>query len=292
MLANELQILIVPPMAARIPPLTWPSFFFSFLDFNVLIKLVITKKTKFLKVLIGVILFSCSLAQAYTVIIDPGHGGTDKGATRTIFQESIITLQLSQKIHEIIKKQYPDINSRLTREQDINISLEDRVIFANKHKADLFVSIHANSSPAKSISGMEFYFKQGLTTETSHKALNQKIQFLIGKNLADVTDKNLQVVQKMTADVVDWGQLQSSYTFNKILQNNIDITKSIIRRAPFYVIENLAIPSVLIEIGYISNISEAKKLLNDDYQNQIAQSIVKSISEFRNHSLNFESISN
>jgi len=229
---------------------------------------------------------------AYTVIIDPGHGGTDTGATRSIFQESTITLQLSLKVQQLLKEQQPDITTFLTRENDSNLTLEERVQFAEKQKAQLFVSIHANSSPVKSVSGMEFYFKQGLSIEPSEKTLEKILEFVPLKNIAPINEKENRIVRKMTADLVDWGQLQSSLAFNKILQSNTDITKSIIRRAPFFVVENLAIPSVLIEIGYISNMSEAKKLLNDDYQNQIAQSIVKSISEFKNHSLNFESKSN
>ena len=254
-----------------------------------------TKKTKNQTFCLLLIIFNfifTSRASAYTVVIDPGHGGSDKGATRSIFQESQITLQLSLKIQQLLKEQQPDITTFLTRENDSSLTLEDRVEFAEKHKAHLFVSIHANSSPVKSVSGMEFYFKQGLSIEPTEKTLQKILEFVPLKNLAPLNEKDTQIVRKMTADLVDWGQLQSSFTFNKILQNNTDITKSIIRRAPFFVVENLPIPSVLIEIGYISNISEAKKLLNDDYQNQIAQSIVKSISEFKNHSLNFESKSN
>lgn len=218
---------------------------------------------------------------AFHVVIDPGHGGSDTGATRADFRESDLTLKLGLKIQSLMLENFPDIQISLTRVEDLNLTLEQRVDLAQKSKADLFISLHANSSPAKYVSGMEFYFKKGLNTDPAITLL-ENIRSQKNINISnDISKRQQDVVKTITSDLIDWGQTKQSLSFNKILQNHAQMSKSLIKRAPFFVIENLAIPSVLIEIGYITNLSESKKLFSDEYQIQIAHSIVRSINDFK-----------
>lgn len=209
----------------------------------------------------------------FVLMIDPGHGGIDAGAVRGIFKESDITLKVARKIQNLIQDDIltnpaQNIKVILTRETNKSLSLENRVKAAESHKADLFISLHANSSQASYVSGMEFYFKKGV----------------YAIKMPDIEAST--AVKKIIGDLTSFGQTRQSLKFSQILQNQVKTleadSKTVIKRAPFFVIEKTTMPSALIEIGYISNISEAKLLLTDERQQQIAETIVKSIFEYKN----------
>lgn len=212
------------------------------------------------------------VTKPFVLVIDPGHGGVDVGAVRGIFKESDITLKVAQKIQNLIQsenliRQSPNIEVILTRETNKSLSLENRVNVAERKSADLFISLHANSSQASYVSGMEFYFRKG-----EHKV---KMPAIEASN----------AVKKIIGDLTSFGQTRQSLKFNQILQNQVKSlgsdSKTVIKRAPFFVIEKTTMPSALIEIGYISNLSEAKLLLTDERQQEIAETIVKSIYEYK-----------
>lgn len=205
----------------------------------------------------------------FVLVVDPGHGGVDVGAVRGIFKESDITLKVAQKIQALIQSEFSqNIEVILTRETNKSLSLENRVRVAEQKKADLFISLHANSSQASYVSGMEFYFKKGIHAT----------------KLPDIEAST--AVKKIIGDLTSFGQIRQSLKFNQLLQNQIKAwrvdEKTVIKRAPFFVIEKTTMPSALIEIGYISNLSEAKLLLTDERQQEIAETIVKSIYDYKN----------
>lgn len=209
----------------------------------------------------------------FVLVIDPGHGGVDVGAIRGIFKESDITLKVAQKIQNLIQSedltnQSHNVEVILTRETNKSLTLENRVNVAETRKADLFISLHANSSQASYVSGMEFYFKKGV--------------YAVKMPAIEAST----AVKKIIGDLTSFGQTRQSLKFNQILQNQVKAmgsdSKTVIKRAPFFVIEKTTMPSALIEIGYISNISEAKLLLTDERQQEIAETIVKSIYDYKN----------
>lgn len=209
------------------------------------------------------------LSRPFILVVDPGHGGVDVGAIRGIFKESDITLQVAKKIRNLIQADLTqNIEVILTRETNKNLSLENRVKIAETKNADLFISLHANSSQASYVSGMEFYFKKGV--------YNLKLPEIEASTS----------VKKIVAELTAFGQTRQSLKFNQILQNQVkelsSDSKTVIKRAPFFVIEKTTMPSALIEIGYISNLSEAKLLLTDERQQEIAETIVKSILAYKN----------
>lgn len=208
-------------------------------------------------------------AKPFVLVIDPGHGGVDAGAVRGIFKESDITLKVAQKMQSLIQGEFSqNIEVILTRETDKSLSLENRVRLAEQKKADLFISLHANSSQASYVTGMEFYFKKGIYAP--------KLPAIEAST----------AVKRIVGDLTSFGQVRQSLKFNQLLQNQIKAwrvdEKTVIKRAPFFVIEKTSMPSALIEIGYISNLSEAKLLLTDERQQEIAETIAKTIYDYKN----------
>lgn len=204
----------------------------------------------------------------FRVIIDPGHGGSDLGANRDSFIESKIVLSIADKLKADLEKESVQVS--LTRDTDSHLSLQQRVQMANELKADLFLSLHANWSSSKQVSGFEFYF-----------ATQPQFQ---QKNATTHLTKPLEVVEKIKADLTLLGRQKLSLEFSQQAQQQIADQKSVIRRAPFYVIENTTMPAVLIEVGFISNRREAKKLSSPEYQSEIAELLTKSILSYKEKS--------
>lgn len=226
---------------------------------------------KFPMLFLSLLLFQ-SASASFHVVIDPGHGGTDIGASRDSFVESKIVLAIAEKIKASLKENAVTadvIETTLTRETDSNLSLQQRVRVANELNADLFVSLHANSSTSAQVSGFEFYFASNqaqVETEKVHST------------------KPLAIIEKIKSDLITLGRQKQSLAFSQQMQQESNDKKSVIRRAPFYVIENTAMPAVLIEVGFISNRREAKKLSTPEYQSEIATLLTKSILSYKEKS--------
>ncbi len=204
----------------------------------------------------------------FRVIIDPGHGGSDLGATRDSFVESKIVLSIANKLKHELESE--NVEVILTRDNDLHLSLQQRVQLANEKKADLFLSLHANWSGSTQVSGFEFYF-------ASHQ---KKSQLANESHLA----KPAEIIEKIKSDLTLLGRQKLSLDFSLQAQQQIADQKSVIRRAPFYVIENTTMPAVLIEVGFISNRREAKKLASPEYQSEIASLLAKSVLSYKQKS--------
>ncbi|MBC7420033.1 MAG: N-acetylmuramoyl-L-alanine amidase [Bdellovibrio sp.] len=214
------------------------------------------------------LLFS-STAFAFHVVLDPGHGGVDLGTSRDSFVESKIVYQIAELVKNNLEKN-KSITATLTRSQTQGLSLQNRVDLANKLDADLFLSLHANSSQSLQVSGMEFYFGSPQFTKAVSKTKTS-------------SEKSNAVIEKIKQDLVQFGKMKSSLEFSKDIQQTTD-QKSVIRRAPFYVIENTSMPSVLVEVGFISNRREARKLATPEYQAEIANLLTLSILKYKEKS--------
>lgn len=209
--------------------------------------------------------------KTFRIVIDPGHGGTDLGATRDSFIESKIVFEISQKVKEqLLKQNLTDIH--LTRETDVLIPLKDRIKMANDMQADLFISLHANTSTSSQLTGMEFYFNA--SSLAAQKSAKQK------------SLTNAQVVEQIKNDFKHYEKTKQSLLLSKTVQarSQATVEKSVIKRAPYFVIENTEMPSILIELGFISNRREAKKLANAEYQTEVAKIIADAILEYKEKS--------
>ena len=205
------------------------------------------------------LIFISSAAPASLVIIDPGHGGNDQGAAYYNIKESDIVLQIASKIKQHLTTSTEAPKVFLTREKNNYVSLEKRIDFQGLSplKPDLFVSLHANSSTLKSIKGMEVYFQTDKKNKTSLKLVDDLVEEL-----------------KQTALV------NQSLKASLLLQKNWSTSHSVIRRSGFYVLENSDVPSLLIEMGFLSNIEEARELQNSDHQADIAKNIAEAILDY------------
>lgn len=221
-----------------------------------------------------------SAEKSFHIVIDPGHGGQDFGAIRDSFVESKIVLQIAQKIKTLLDNQ-KNITATLTRTDSSGLSLKKRVLLAQNLKADLFVSLHANTSNSEAIQGMEFYFNS-----LNPKPLDDKSNAKESAVPYNPTPSTLDVINKIKHDFQFYDKTEKSLLLTSTFKERSSAVdqKSIIKRAPFYVIDHTSMPSALIELGFISNRREAKKLTSEEHQNELAHLLSTALLEYKEKS--------
>jgi N-acetylmuramoyl-L-alanine amidase len=207
------------------------------------------------------------------VVIDPGHGGEDQGARGPGGeQEKDITLAVSRLL--VQRLQTSGIAARLTRESDETMSLVDRTALANRLKADVFVSVHLNASPAKGARGAETYFMNADATDA------QAAQAAEREN-ATASRDGLQLILWDLAHVAN---LNASSQLATGIQGQLNalhgITDRGIKQAPFVVLTGATMPAALVEVGFLSNPDEAQRLLTPEFEEQIATAVAQAIVTF------------
>ncbi len=213
------------------------------------------------------------------VVLDPGHGGRDEGARGSFLREKDMALAIGLAARDVFERD-PRIQVRLTRSTDVFVPLDDRSAFADRAKASLFVSIHANSTLEGDPTGVEIYFLslRGATNEQARLLAEQE-------NSAGTEASTLggaaKILDQIMVDMVQTSTLnQSSKLANIMLR---EWTRSIrqkgrgIRQAGFRVLKPINIPSVLVECGFISNLREERMLANPEYQRAVGEVLYRSI---------------
>lgn len=214
----------------------------------------------------------------WPIIIDPGHGGQDKGAQFAGQNESDLVLKIALMLKE--KLQNTSVQSFLTRGSDQTVDLSERLMLAEKNKAELFVSLHANSNRFTSVKGAEFYFREQRLNPTPTN--NSKNQNLGAKNTGlSIVEMSQATLNNILSDLTSTTQTLQSLKFSKTLKSNWQGSQSTIKTAPFYVLSNAKIPSILIEVGYMSSPEELTLLMSDNYKEQIVESIKNSILSYQ-----------
>ena len=221
--------------------------------------------------------------EKYIVFIDPGHGGRDPGAIgRLGTLEKNITLKTSIMLSKALKR-YKNINSILSRDKDIYLSLKERTKLAKINNADIFISLHADSSKNKKANGISVFSLSDKASDKEARMLakreNDVDNFLGNKNkIKDPIIYNTLIKMFQRKAMND-----SSYLAKKIL-SNLEKTKLAVNRghrfAGFAVLKSYEIPSVLIEIGFLSNKQEEKKMLNTKYLNELTNGLAVAISNY------------
>lgn len=206
------------------------------------------------------------------VFIDPGHGGNDPGAIGyKRLKEKEVCLKIAKLMAEQINAT-PGFKAFLTRKGDYFVSLKGRARMAREHGADLFVSIHTNDARNKSASGTEVFFLSlsGATDEASRKLAEKE-------NAADMVAGVAPESDDLTHIIFDMMQkesmLRSSYLAEAMHDNLLrhsKLTSRGVKQAGFAVLKNAGIPSVLVEVGFLSNPSEAKLLKSSSFQREAA----------------------
>jgi N-acetylmuramoyl-L-alanine amidase len=216
-----------------------------------------------------------------TICIDPGHGGEDLGAVgRSKLQEKNVTLKIGLKLKKLIESK-TGLRVIMTRDKDSEVSLNTRASIANNQLAQMFVSIHANSSFRKSAYGSETFFVSLQATDPEALELAQKEN----QNLEDPGE----AIQNDELKMILWNMAQTEHIresskLAEYIQNELNELLGTrdrgVKQAPFRVLMRTAMPAVLIETVFISNASEEKKLLSDEFLDRIAAAIYNGISKF------------
>jgi N-acetylmuramoyl-L-alanine amidase len=221
---------------------------------------------------------------AITIVLDPGHGGGETGAVGPGgLQEKEVTLQIARRLAAAIPK---IVSSRvvLTRDSDSAISLDDRTSLANHEKANLFLSLHANSSRATGAHGSETYY---LSLETSDR-LSQEVAHRENQAPLGLAPPGVEL-QNPDLDFILWDLAQSAHVnessrLAEAIQTQLNVVSKTenrgIKQAPFRVLSGAAMPAVLVEVGFISHPEEERQLRSAAFQESVAGAIAKAVGDF------------
>ena len=208
-----------------------------------------------------------------TIIIDPGHGGKDPGAVNRARQEKRIVLGISKMLRDLLVEKGYQV--RMTRETDVYVPLENRAQFATKGQGDLFISIHANSSHSASASGIETYY---LALASDESARITAARENAGANYS------IKALDKLARDILKESKSSESRSLAELIQEHLVAVTGArnrgVKHAPFVVLIGTKVPSVLIEIGFLSNSTEGRKLVTKAYQRKIVRAIAEGIERY------------
>ncbi len=223
-----------------------------------------------------------------TIVLDAGHGGNDNGARYFGKEEKNIVLDVILRLGKLINQNLSDVKVVYTRDQDVFIPLHQRADIANRNKADLFVSVHANACSSSSIYGAETYVL-GLHRSQENLAVAEKENSVILLE-SDHTSRYEGFDPNSPESYVVFELVQDQYLNQSIdlatkIQKSFSSTAERINRgvkqAGFLVLRRTAMPSVLIEIGYLTNQHENEYLSSESGRQFIAQSIFNAIKEYK-----------
>ena len=218
------------------------------------------------------------------VVIDAGHGGHDTGAVAGGQQEKDLVLQITKKLKKELKRK--GYRVYLTRGNDRFLKLGQRTKIADKKDAKVFISIHANAISDRSrfdvVEGVETYFLQ--------KTRDERSQRVAARENAAVLQGTDALSRDVIIDAVLNGpKIIQSHKLAIDVQNNImknlnskyaGVKNGGVRPAPFYVLVGASRPSILVEVGYITNSKERKRLFTSGYQDKIAKGIAEGVGRY------------
>ena len=215
-----------------------------------------------------------------TIVIDPGHGGKDPGALgHRGTEEKDITLKVALKLRDLLSR-HRGVRILMTRERDEFIELGDRAKFANRHEADLFVSIHVNSHPQRSVKGIEIYhFGEAKDQRALEVAARENGTPL---NNTGVGWEYL-VADLLTAKKIE-ESLELAWTAKEAMVANLNGRYNLldhgVKTAPFYVLRFTSMPSILAEIAFISNADEEELLRTSRFTTLVAEALMEGVKSF------------
>jgi N-acetylmuramoyl-L-alanine amidase len=218
-----------------------------------------------------------------TVVIDPGHGGIETGA-KGVFgaQEKDVTLAISLKLKDVLEKSLA-FRVVLTRDRDTEIALESRAAVANNNKADVFISLHTNGSRRKLAQGSETFFLNLNATDEEARRLAY-MENTGGELAGQIAGENQDDVELILWDMAQAAFLTQSSQLAEAIQAELNALLGTLNRglkqAPFKVLTGVACPAVLVEVAFISNPEEEKKLLSPGFQDNVVQAVHRGLLRF------------
>jgi N-acetylmuramoyl-L-alanine amidase len=221
------------------------------------------------------------------IVLDPGHGGHDPGAVglKNLYEKNV-ALDIALKLKKILMED-PLNEVFLTRDRDIFIPLEERTAIANRKNADLFVSIHANASPKREAKGIETYMLNWTDDEEANRVAARENAISL-KKMKEM-NRQVDIVDVIKSDLIRENKRDESIKLANYIQRSMVLTlnddkkRSInlgVKQALFYVLFGAKMPSVLVEVSFISNPEEERLLSSDAYRSEIARGIAKGLSTY------------
>ncbi len=254
---------------------------------------IIFKPALFIKLLLLIILSvsasGSKLEKKWIIVIDPGHGGIDPGAIGSVSREKDITLAIALKTGEYIQKNMDNVTVIYTRNDDSTVDLSERPRIANKAKADLFISIHANWANSKTIKGAETFI-MGLAKdqENLEVAMKENEVIYLEKDYStkyegfDPKSPESYVMFSLMQNIFQKQSTALASNIQSQYKNSLNRTDRGVKQAGFWVLFNTTMPGVLTETGFITNPAEEKYLISREGQNDIASSIFKACKVYIN----------
>lgn len=216
---------------------------------------------------------------ASRIVIDAGHGGHDTGALGTGITEAAVALDIALRLERLLAKE-PGVEVILTRRTDVFIPLQERGEIANREAADLFVSIHANASRNRAATGVETYLLNFATSsDAAAVAARENSSSALTMSRLDDLVKKIALGNK-----VNESRDLASYVQNSLVKRLRPVNKGLrdlgVKQAPFVVLVGAAMPSILVEVSFISNRTEGRLLATPAYRQRVAEGILDGVRRY------------
>lgn len=223
----------------------------------------------------------------FTVVIDPGHGGVDPGALGRKAKEKDVNMNVSVALAEMIKDEYPEVKVIFTRKTDVKIPLIRRAQIANEAKADLFISIHSNASKSRAANGCEtFTLGSGSSAEAKAAAMYENNVILLEDNFEqtykgfDPRSSESYIIFELIRNHDTEKSIALAEAVQKGMVNRSKLHNRGVSSAGFLVLHKTVMPSILVELGFISNYTEEKYIASKNGQKALAQGIFDGFSKY------------
>ncbi|HUX97756.1 MAG TPA: N-acetylmuramoyl-L-alanine amidase [Bacteroidales bacterium] len=250
---------------------------------------------KTLRIIVTITFFLISLCsfakdnveKKWVIVIDAGHGGKDPGALGSSSREKEITLAVALKTGEYIEKNLNNVKVIYTRKTDVFIDLKDRANIANKNKADIFISIHANWAPSKKILGAETFIMGHAKDEANLQVAMKENEVILLES--DYSTQYEGFDPKSPESYIMFTLMQNVYQDQSTLlaakiqsqfKERISRTDRGVKQAGFWVLFMTTMPSVLTELGFITHPSEEKFLTSIEGQDYLASAVFRACREY------------
>lgn len=217
------------------------------------------------------------------IVIDPGHGGTDPGciSSKTRLHEKNVVLDVASRLKKLLESE-KNLEVIMTRESDIYIPVENRTVVANQKRADLFISIHANASRNRNQSGVETFYlnlsqdpsvietaaRENATSATNISQMKEIINKILQNSKIPESKELAETIQKSLVRCL-------SQKYNNVKDLGV-------KGGPFWVLIGADVPSILVEISFLSHPEEELRLASPAYLDRVAQGIYEGIIEYKN----------
>ena len=222
-----------------------------------------------------------------TLVLDAGHGGHDSGAVGPAgLMEKELVLDVTKRVSRLLEEKL-GVKVLLSRDGDHFVPLRDRTSYANRERADLFVSIHANAHRVVASEGVETYFLSSEATDNASRqvaALENSVVQLekpSAGRAASRTDVVKTILWDLAQSEFQWESSRLAETVLDSMTQALKIPNRGVKQAGFYVLGGAAMPAILIEIGFVTNPKEERRLKETRYRDEIARAILAGLTEYK-----------